>query len=74
MALHKILSRFNDGRERYFPGEVREFEETPTAFAEAGWVFVEGITPAENVPADVELDIHGGTLGQAAEGAEVKNG
>lgn len=74
MALHKILARFNDGRERYFPGEVREFEETPTAFAEAGWVFVEGITPAEKVPTEFQLDIQNGVLGQSAEGAEVTHG
>lgn len=74
MALHKILVRFNDGKDRYFPGEVREFAETPTTFAEAGWVFVEGVTPDEKIPTEFKLDIQDGVLGQTATGAEVTHG
>lgn len=74
MALHPVLATFLDGRNRYVEGELRHFDETPTAFAEAGWVYVEGITPAEKVPTEFSLDIQNGALGQAAEGAEVTNG
>ena len=73
MAFHKILKTFLDGRDRYVEGELRWFEEEPTSFAKEGWVFVEGVTPAEKLPAgDVTLDIqnvsHDTTIDEVSHG------
>ena len=74
MALHQILTTFLDGRNSYVAGELRHFDEEPTEFAKAGWVYVDGVTPDDKVPTEFNLDVHNGVLGTADNAAEVTHG
>lgn len=72
--MYRILQTFMDGRTRYVEGELRHFDEVPTEFAKAGWVYIEGVTPDEKVPTEFKLDIQNSVIGLVDNSAEVSNG